>query len=369
MPLLHQPLPSLEFLDVKFENPHLFQNSLELFPKFSPNIRVIYIRTRQAENTFNKIEPNYICRWRNLCSVICPRVVLDVDALAHLSRMSALTRLAFTLSATLPPSDSPLFFSNLHDLTLRSKSLDPMSRLLSQTRLPVITNFVAYIDHYPSRQALSCFLAGVPTSNVGHTIETLRLTQMVPLSSNVPRPEAPPLGLEDLRPCMTLSNLRRVELDIGRNVDLTDSQVLTLASAWRKLEFLLINGDWGWNLLSGITPGGLVQLLQTCRSLKGVALALDTRSYTESCQVPASLRLTLPREFWINVVDSIIEAESVPTVATFFSGIAPCAESDYLLDAWKGEPMEEFPNRQEYAKRWDDVRCRVMIQTYHLRRR
>jgi hypothetical protein len=360
MPLLHLPLPSLDCLDVKFKNPDLFENSLESFAKFSPNIRTISIRIQQPVNTFSKIEPSYICRWRNLCAVICPQLALDVDALVHLSRMPALTRLNFSLSATLPTSDSLLCFSNLHGLTLHSKSLDPISRLLSQTRLPVIANFIAYIHSYPSKRELTSFLAGVPTSNVDHTIETLHLTQSFPPSNNVLRSEAPPLGLEDLRPWMAFRNLRSIQLNIEWNVNLTDTQVLMLASAWPKLEILEINRDWGWNSLGGITPGGLVQLLQACRSLCEVALALDTQGYTESCpsQAPASLGLTLPC-FEINVVDSIVEAESVSAVAAFFSGIATCSKSDYTFNAWCGEPMEEFPNMEDYAELWDDVLDRV----------
>jgi hypothetical protein len=294
--------------------------------------------------------------------MICPQVTLGVDALARLSCMPALTQLVFTLGATFPASDSPLSFSNLHELTLHSKSLDPVSRLLSQTRLLVITNFTACINNCPSRQELSNFLTGVPISNADHTIEILQLTQSFPPSSNVIlRSESPPLGLEDLRPCMVLSNLRRMELDIGWNVDLTDSQVLTLASAWPKLEHFLINEGWGWNSRGGITPGGLVQLLQTCRSLGGIALALDTRGYTESgpSHALASIGLTLPHRFSIDVVDSIIEAESVPAVGTFFSGIATCSKSIFFFGAWGCEQMVEPPNTQEYIERWDDVHGRV----------
>ena len=199
MPLLHQPLPSVVFLNVNFENQHFLQNSLKLFPKFFPNIRTIFIHIYQLQDTFSEIEPTYIYRWRNLCSVVCPQVALNVDALAQLSRMPALTQLTFALSATFPPSDSPLLFSNLHDLTLHSKSLDPISRLLSQTRLPVITNLIAYIDNCPSRQELSSFLTGVPKSNAHYTIEMLRLTQWFRPSSNVLRSEALFLGLEASR--------------------------------------------------------------------------------------------------------------------------------------------------------------------------
>ena len=257
MPLLHLPLPSLVVLRVTFETLHTFQNDLKSFPKFSPDIRSISICIYQLRPGGmmepGKLEPNYVCRWRNLCSVHCPEVTLDVDTLAYLSRMPVLTELSFTLSAALPACNPPLSFSNLHDLTLHSKSLDPILQLFSQTQLPAVTNLAAYIYDSFSKQELSSFLAGVSTFNAD--LERLQLIQMPhPLGSIFPS-EVPRLGSEYLHPCMTFSNLRWMELTVRCGVDLTDSQVLMLASAWPKLEHLLINEDWGWSSRGGITPG------------------------------------------------------------------------------------------------------------------
>ena len=68
---------------------------------------------------------------------------------------------------------------------------------------------------------------------------------------------------------------------------------------------------------------------------------------------------------WINVAARVFdrcrrlyfEVESVPAVATFFSSIATRINS---FHAWEGGPMEEFPNIQEYAERWNDVDIRVL---------
>ena len=358
MPLLHLPLPSLAFLDVKFESPHSFQDSLASFPKFSPKLRRFFIRMPQLKDTFSTIGPNYICRWRNLCSLICPQVALDLNALAHLTQMPALTRLTFALSNTLPASDSPHLFSNLHELTLHSKSLDPISQLFSQTRLPVITKIIAHIDNSPSKQEFASFFASIPPSNADHTIKSLQLTQTIPMGVILaPDSEPPSLGLEDLRPCMVFGDLRHIELNIKCHIGLTDSQLLTLASAWPKLEDLLINADWGWDSPRGITLDGLVRLLQSCRSLRGFALALDTQGYTEwhPSQAPASLGLTFPPGFSIDVVDSIIAPESVSAVATFFSGIATCVESGFCFRAWDGTPMARFEGSEGFIERWEDV--------------
>ncbi|KAF8420318.1 hypothetical protein L210DRAFT_3325093, partial [Boletus edulis BED1] len=82
------------------------------------------------------------------------------------------------------------------------------------------------------------------------------------------------LGFKDLQPCLVFSNLRVMYINVGWNVDLTDGDLLTLASAWPCLEDLSINMDWGWNTAAGIMPDGLLRLLESCRSLKTVVLVI-----------------------------------------------------------------------------------------------
>ncbi|KAF8133946.1 hypothetical protein EV363DRAFT_1258504 [Boletus edulis] len=336
IPLLHLPLPSLVSLDIKFENLRLFQESFKSFPNHFRNIRRLVVRVQPLGLIPLCIKPGYFCRWQNLWSLDCPQLALDRDALLHLSRMPALTQLGFALSAALPAFDTPPLFSNLHRLKLYSESLQPTSRLLSQIQLPTITDLIAFVDDYPSREELSSFLAGIRTSSAGNTIQKLQLAQSFPCLERVPRSDALLLGFEDLRPCMGFRNLRHLSFDIEWNVGLTDSDVLTLATAWPRLEVLLINEEWGWNSQGGITPGGLVRLLQTCQSLLGLALALDTRGYTEppSSEVLASFQSTLPPVFSVDVVDSSIKAESMPAVTTLFSGFAAC--SNFSFVPWRG---------------------------------
>ena len=244
MPLLHLPLPSLISLDVQFEDPDLLQDCFKSSPTFSPNIRRLSICVQFHTG---EIDHNHIYRWRNLQSVVCPDIPLSMDALAHLSRMPEMTELSFMSSATLPDPitlpDSPPFFSNLQKLTLLSTSLDPISRLLSRIRLPVVTKFVASIDDNPSKQDLCSFFIGVQTSGAGHTIESLSLRQSNnPMNifrshtvGHLPLPQTNHptfrsqgqatflLDSEDLRPCMAFTNLRHLDLDIGWGVGVIDT--------------------------------------------------------------------------------------------------------------------------------------------------
>ncbi|KAF8553372.1 hypothetical protein OG21DRAFT_1510314 [Imleria badia] len=277
--------------------------------------------------------------------------------------MPALTKLDIELSATvtLPASNSPLFFSALHDLNLSCESWHPISQPLSRTQMPIITNFSATVGDDPSRQELGAFFASVLSSSAGgRTIEvfSLYLWQRDPIPLTV-RSAAPLLCLEDLRPCMALSNLRELYFDIEWNVGLTDPELLTLAAAWPHLEKFYINTSWGWNTPCGITPNGLVQLLHTCPLLYKITLAMDTRGYTElspSGSLASFEWRPLPFLYSINVLDSIIEEESVPAIAAFFANIPNSSLFEFL--PWSSVALFIRPDYMVYRDRWDEVHRR-----------
>lgn len=244
---------------------------------------------------FSKYFSRYISHLQGLQSVDCPGITLDVDAFTHLSCVPALTQLSFTLSPALLEqitlSDLPLCFPNLRLLTSNSQFLDPVSRFLSRTQLPVIRDLNVFIEGYVSKQGHFTFFTNLQASNVGHIILRLRLCQVARSllmyhSGNPP----PVLCFEDLTPCMAFSNLRHMEIDLEWKVKLTSSELLVLASAWLHLEHFFINEEWGWKTPNGITPDGLLHLLQACPSLIVIAINIDTRGYHEFRSFPESLK-------------------------------------------------------------------------------
>ncbi|KAF8441670.1 hypothetical protein L210DRAFT_3644925 [Boletus edulis BED1] len=353
MHLLHLPFPSLISIEVNFEDPHWFEDSLQSLPEFSPNINSLSLYVCRSDIAFNKLVSSCICQWRNLQTVICPKISLDVDALAHLSRMPALTQLTFKQILTFPDCGIPFFFRNLRNLTVHPTSLDSMPQLLSQIRLPAIRDFIVIFDSCPSKQEFTSFLVGVQISNASRTMDVLFLYQL-PSPSNIVRSDLL-VCFADLRPCMAFSNLHCIDINIECAVDLTDSDLLALASVWPNLERFVINSDWGWNTLGGITPNGLLQLLQRCQSLNWIALAMDTRGYSEPPPSGhfASHGVTLPCHLFLDVLDSIMEPESVPAIAAFFTGIAH--HSHFSLHAWCGGKMIKLPGWEVSKDCWKVV--------------
>ncbi|KAF8549412.1 hypothetical protein OG21DRAFT_1447879 [Imleria badia] len=335
------------------QDPYLLQGPLESLSKLSPNIRRLSIHPGQPDMiAFGNFFSGYICRWQDLQTVDCRVINLDVDALAHLSRMTALTRLRCTLCTLFPASVTPLVFSNLDHLTLRSDFLEPLSRLLSRTRLPAVTEFYTIISRRPSKEDFTSFLVSVQTSVIGHNIQELGLDQAWDEDEEVDTRLVLGLGLEDLQPCTSFNNLRCINLNLEWNVNLTDSDLLALASSWPHLERLLINEDHGWKTPGGITPNGLAQLLQACRSLCQIALAIDTRGFIEFRESRASLGLTSPHVLSVDVLDSLIEAESVPAMAAFFAAITPPSSRWFSFYAYRGCSII---TRMEHRDRWFDV--------------
>ncbi|KAF8452560.1 hypothetical protein L210DRAFT_3383300 [Boletus edulis BED1] len=338
MLLLQLPFPSLDSLWVNFKNPRRLQDPLQSFSKFSPNITDLSTFVNWSDVAFDNLVSNCLCQWQNIQIVICPETSLDMDALAHLSRLPALSVLNFKEIVALSGCISPLFFSNLCDMKLHPTSLGPVSQLLSRILLPALRDFTIAVGSRPSRQELFSFLTAVQTCNPDHTIERFSLYQF-PSSSNLVRSEAPLLRFAHLQLCMASA--------LSWNVSLTDSDLLALALAWPSLVQFDINTRWGWNTPSGITPNGLLQLLQKCPSLEQIALAMDTRGYTGS--PPSNFGLTSqPR--YLNVLDSIIEAESVPAIAALLTGIAPCR-----FAAWSSSGLVRPPGWEVYDDRWEEM--------------
>ncbi|KAN0090753.1 hypothetical protein V8E55_004319, partial [Tylopilus felleus] len=346
-PLLHQPLPSLVSLD--YSESTLAPKCIRILSQFSPNIKKLSIRLDEPRPMFNKLISNYICRWSKPQAVYCPQITLDMHDLTHLSRAPSLTQLSFALNTdAIPPSDTLLFS------TSRELKLFPEPSLLS------LTDFAFEIGGYLSEQSITSSLVALQPSGMGDSITRLRLTQ-THHSITFVRPNPLVLTADDLRPIMALRNLRCIDLNLGWNVDLTDTDLLELMSAWPHLGHLLINEVWGWQTFSGITPDGLVHLLQMCQSLRQLSVAIDTRGYTSLPRMrsPAHLGVDLSPSFSINVVDSVIDAASEPALATFFANLVPSARCS--LRAWSSWVFTWRTDKEVYARATEAVARRSVV--------
>ncbi|KAF8433365.1 hypothetical protein L210DRAFT_3649820 [Boletus edulis BED1] len=363
-PLMHHlAVPSLTSLEINFvfgDVPpfHSFPQSLG---DLCPNIRRFRIRMRRPQVGSDEAISSLIRHWTNLQVVYCPYISLDSDCLSHLSRTPLLSSLSFALSAAVADhiisSASILLFSKLRDLEIYSQSLEPISRLLTHTRLSTVESLTVYIDSCPPKHVLRAYLTTVQKSCSSHSLVCLKLLQARSPSSTNHGLERYHLTIDDIRPCMAFDQLRRMDINIASAVNLTDKDILELASASPHLEYLLINEEWGWRTMAGITPDGLLQLLRRLKSLHHFCLAVDTWGYTKVSPALESARMVgfIPRmPLSVNVADSAIHPESVGALADFFGGIMQ-QHVDSSSWYWSTSAMADRLDSEISRKLWEDV--------------
>jgi len=214
-----------------------------------------------------------------------------------------------------------------------------------------------------SCESISPFLATV--QNTHHSIEHLALFHQPDTASMHSWGEVPALTPDHLRLTMAFGNLRHLGLQVAAHVALTDSGLLELATAWPQLEHLAINYESGWNIpnrvIGGITPDGVLQLLLKCPLLNYIALAIDTRGYTTAGEAldrlpTTNFRSSLRTMFRIDVLDSIIEDESISAMVNWLVGIV-CPYLRFNFRAWQLCSRDLYRNsvRSASEDRWKEV--------------
>ncbi|KAF8135734.1 hypothetical protein EV363DRAFT_1551692 [Boletus edulis] len=349
-----QPLPSLLSVEILYPHPAvpILQQCLKWFSEVSPNVKEVYAHSKPPvfDPGFIQISSEHICGWRHLETVSCPNVTMDMNTLVHLSRIPALTTLYFlpTMNIAPAPPDSPLLFSNLHNMDL-----------------PAIEDLAVGTPDCPPG-SVGSFFSALETACINHSITQLSFDCGNSTTTNF---RDPILTFDDVRPMMAFSNLHHLDLDVSWDVGLTDDDLVKLASAWPYLEHLGINVRYGWGtrVVSGITPDGLFHLLQTCPSLCHLCLAIDTRGYTQVSpdRSPATLAFQSRDTFCIDVVDSVIEEESVQAMATYLAGMAPRATRVWLyswgFEGHQGWRMPVDRLQEVYKARWKEAYRRANL--------
>lgn len=358
------PLTSLK-LDLHFSagGMSLSKNFLDSAGDLCPNIKQLQIYMSRP-HPFDDTISRHVCRWTNLEIMNCPEVALNADAIMHLSSMSTLKSLSFTLSAELADDISLLgflfVFSNLAHLQTISESLAPVMGLLSHIRLPVVNDLVVKFSTYPSKQTVEAYLTAVrnmcPSNTLVH-FSLLNFGAQTWTPIELHQQGRHRLALADVLPCMTFDHLRGIHINLEWSVSLTDDDLLDLVSASPRIERLVINDMWGWRTVggaSGITQSGLVRLLRKCPLLYDVCLALDTRSYT---QILGGSDVGFPPRasgcrLCLNVADSPIRPSYVPGLVSVWTGLGLDVAA---LAAWSGSEMRYLAGAEASRLLWADV--------------
>jgi len=303
-----------------------------------------------------------ICCWQNLCSVRCFNVGLNADALLHLSRLHYLRYVVFKvhdsvidrIHTTLSPA-STLTFPTLNVLRLNSDYLTPIRRLFRHFHTPEVHDLSVSLDARPTAPDLMSFFVSLQEACTHTSLNKLSLN-VYPYGNNEPNgiPLSPYYVTFDLlRPLAIFVNIKDIKLNIPCSMDLNERELLLLASSWPHLEKFKVGKDHGWLASSAITPGGFLQLLEICRSLKVLSFMFDCRGYTEIPQGHPWRGLSMPKDAYIHLLDSPIEEESIEALSVFFH-VAPYPDFSLITNFRHSERPKELCDL--YSDRWEQVR-------------
>ncbi|KAF8441523.1 hypothetical protein L210DRAFT_3644804 [Boletus edulis BED1] len=238
-----------------------------------------------------------------------------------------------------------VLWSVLKDVSPLARCLSDVSRRKYENNprsLPAIEDLAVGTPDCPPG-SVGSFFSALETACINHSITQLSFDCGNSTTTNF---RDPILTFDDVRPMMAFSNLHHLDLDVSWDVGLTDDDLVKLASAWPYLEHLGIN---------------------TCPSLCHLCLAVDTRGYTQVSpdRSPATLAFQSRDTFCIDVVDSVIEEESVQAMATYLAGMATRATRVWLyswgFEGHQGWRMPVGRLQEVYKARWKEVYRRANL--------
>ncbi|KAI9567224.1 hypothetical protein HD554DRAFT_2329288 [Boletus coccyginus] len=300
-----------------------------------------------------------ICCWQNLCSVWCYDVSLNVDAVLHLSRLHYLHHAGFKvvdavvdrIQIILSPA-STLTFPTLKCLDLSSDYLSPIWRLLRYFRTPEVHDIFVGVDARPTAPDLMSLFVSLQEACTHESLNDLSL--VVVNAYETPLANASPyyITFDHLRPLTVFLNIKSITLDIPCGTHLSERELLRLASSWPHLELFKVGGEHGWPESSAITPGGFLQFLERCRSLRVLYFKFDFRGYTEIPQGHPWRGLTMPKHAYLHLLDSPIDEGSIKALGVFFH-VAPYPDFRLIFYFRDSERPRELCNL--YFNRWLQV--------------
>lgn len=368
IPVAHIAVPSLTTLDLHFTHRHVpvLKDFLDAVGNLCPNIKRFRIHIFHCQ-IFHEDISSYISRWANLRILDFHGVVVNADTISRLSEISTLAHISFTLIPGMTdwiPSGSVSVFPRLIHLETTSESLEPVMGLLSCTRLPVLRNLIVICPQRPSKDNFKLYMTTVRNvcslSSLSNFMFFNNKSPRFPLFGTPDDESDDQLTLDDLRPCMDFFNLCQLRLDVKWSVALTDSDLLTLVSAWPHMQVLHVNERWGWRTTGGITLRGLLRLLEKRRSLSFLCVAIHTESFTAlSRELDEGLVPSSP--LWILLADSDIQAADVPALVDAFVELGPYLRFFIAVDGLVGRRSREgaLDRRREWRRVLDGVSERV----------
>lgn len=321
---------------------------LPILPDICPLLMDLNLCTSLDVHTSVSTSSTAVCMFRNLRTLVV-NTGLSNEAVMHLGRMENLrTFEAYWDSNTpslvaLPPlclTSLPRrsLFPSLEKLSVTARKLSICAQLINVINLQVLESLTLFVVTSRFKEVINFFDL---IRSEEHSLSSLRRISIRNLPQ-LPYVITWPQNITgtSLEPLLSLSRLIIVDLSLQCSFDLTDDDLLLMATSWPFLQSLYLGHVFGWRRISGITLDGLVPLTAHCFDLQNLGIVVDaTVDPTLNTTGPVNDKIT-----YLHLGDSItvpISKSWALNIARFFNQLFPkltkiyvCGKDAAINDAW-----------------------------------
>ncbi|KZP23353.1 hypothetical protein FIBSPDRAFT_786227 [Athelia psychrophila] len=271
-----------------------------------------------------------ISSWDRLKTLDIPSTSLTASNLAHIAYLPYLEDLTVELreQPTVSCVDGPIFPAlRCLDVHCNSVSMCIAFLQLSQSWTLESVNVTTQFNHLDTAPTMQAFFQ-ILQSHVSHDdliyIGISSQDSLHVLHNHI-------IDIATLAPLLPMPHLKGIRISTPHPFSLGDQDLAKIGTAWPNLTDLTL-GCRGWGQLSLITPNGLASLINQCRHLSYLSLAIDGSAVDYKLGCASTVIRPNSGIWYMNLQDSRVH--DVQMMAAFLSDVMPSLR---IISAWSGE--------------------------------
>lgn len=338
-------------------------SSMKQITRFSIAIsrRALVESIKRSDDHVAYITPilkDIISSWGRLRTLDIPLTFITASSLPHVALLPYLEKMTVELMepVSFPCLEGPVFPALRH-LLVEQSTLSACHKFLqmSQSWTLETVDVMTKVGHSDSEKNMRAFFQALQ-SHVSHDnfIRISIASRDTPNTSNNHI-----LDIATLAPLLALPHLEEFAIYTHHPFNLGDHDLGKVAKAWPKLRELFL-GRHGWGEPSSITPKGLASLINQCRHISMLSLAIDASAVDYQLDYPTCIGPNVGIRH-LSLQDSRLG--DVQTMAVFLSKIVPKVS---FVSAWSGRMRgHEYVSPTEadmLTRKWMGLQQEIMLR-------
>ncbi|KZP23317.1 hypothetical protein FIBSPDRAFT_930633 [Athelia psychrophila] len=301
----------------------------------------------------NPILKDIISFWDRLRTLVIPSTSLTASSLPHIALLPYLEELTVELREEIGLSClEGHAFPALWHLAVYCNSLSMCTKFLQLSQSWTLENVDVTIsrNHLDSAETTQAFFKVLQSHVSNENLSGVSVSSLdLPNASNNHI-----LDIETLAPLLSLPHLGWLNISTPHPFNLCDRDLWKIATAWPELQTLTL-GRHGWGVPSLITPNGLASLLNQCRQLSSLSLAIDASAFDWYQLNDATFVMPHMNLCFLDLQDSRLH--DARTMAVFLADVVPEIS---VIAAWsqhvRGRHHVSHFEADALARKWDRAR-------------